>query len=94
MLNLQRKNQSLMGIKSYFEDHWTYFRADLRARDDKGWTDMKLVGVDDAGHFSSVKVSVFWQSVFLSPSSLVLVIKINHLENPAGSPCCGVAPAV
>ena len=59
MLNLQRKNQSLMGIESYFEDHWTYFRADLRARDDEGWTDMELVGVDDAGHFSSVKVSVF-----------------------------------
>ena len=52
MLNLQRR----MGIDSYFEDHWTYFWADLR--DDEGLTDMELVGVDDAGDFSSVKVSV------------------------------------
>ena len=52
-------NQPLMmGIDSYFEDHWTYFRKDLRARDDEGWTDMELVGVDDSGEFSSVKVSV------------------------------------
>ena len=48
-----------MGIDRYFEDHWTYFRADLR--DDEGLTDMELVGVDDAGDFSSVKVIFFWQ---------------------------------
>ena len=48
----------MMGIDSYFEDHWTYFRKDLRARDDEGWTDMELVGVDDSGEFSSVKLSV------------------------------------
>ena len=49
-----------MGRDSYFEDQWDFFRADLRAKDDKGWTDMELVGVDDDGLFSSIKVSVLF----------------------------------
>ena len=62
MLTLQRRNEPLMGMgrDSYFEDQWDFFRADLRAKDDKGWTDMELVGVDDDGLFSSIKVSVLF----------------------------------
>ena len=62
MLSLQRRNESLMGTgrDSYFLDQWDHFRADLRAKDGKGWTDMQLVGVDDDGLFCSIKVSVFF----------------------------------
>ena len=50
----------LGGRERYLEDQWAYFREDLGAKDGEGWTDMELVGVDDAGDFCSIKVSVFW----------------------------------
>ena len=65
MLTLQRRNEPLMGRDSYFEDQWDHFRADLRAKDDKGWTDMELVGVDDDGDFGSIKVSAQWSYLIL-----------------------------
>ena len=60
MLGLQRRSESLMGRDSYFQDQWDYFRADLRAEDHEGLTDMELVGVDDDGDFCSIKVSLFF----------------------------------
>ena len=66
MLTLQRRNESLMGTgrDSYFQDQWDYFRADLRVKGDKGWTDMQLVGVDDGGLFCSIKVGVVCSGLF------------------------------
>ena len=46
----------LGGREKYIQDQWDYFRADLRAKDDEGWTDMELVGVDDDGDFCCIKV--------------------------------------
>lgn len=64
-------NGSLVGRKSYFEDQWANFRADLRAKDDEGWTDMELVGVGDDGDFCSIKVHravvLPWLRSVLSP---------------------------
>ena len=60
MLGLQRRSESLMGRDSYFQDQWDYFRADLRAEDHEGLTDMELVGLDDDGDFCSIKVSLFF----------------------------------
>ena len=43
MPSLQRRSESLMGRDSYLEDQWNYFRADLRAKDYEGLTDMDLM---------------------------------------------------
>ena len=44
------------GKEIYFKDTWSYFRQDLLRQDEATLTDMELVGVDDAGGLSSVKV--------------------------------------
>ena len=56
-------SEPLMGRDSYFEDQWDYFRADLRAKDHEGLTDMELVGLDDDGDFCSIKVSLLFPSI-------------------------------
>ena len=46
-----RLGMEQMGKEIYFKDTWSYFRQDQATL-----TDMELVGVDDAGELSSVKV--------------------------------------
>ena len=59
---MSRRNESLglVGKEKYFKDQWDYYRADLRAEEGEGWTDMELVGVDDGGDFSYIKVSLLF----------------------------------
>ena len=56
-----RLGMEQMGKEIYFKDTWSYFRQDLLRQDEATLTDMELVGVDDAGELSSVKVRLMKQ---------------------------------
>ena len=78
---LHGTNGSLGGKQRYLEDQWAHFRADLRANDGDGWTDMELVGVGNDGDFCSIKVSVWFSLLF------VIVIVIVRSTEPWCCPC-------